>query len=320
MRLEAVDRVSSPAEPRASEPAAKAGTLDRVPPSSAATPRNELGQFLRARRTQLTPQRAGVAAGIGLRRTPGLRREEVALLAGMSADYYTRLEQGKETRPSPVVIDALARALQLTEAEQEHLRTIAAAAARIALEPQDEPSRTVSAGVLQLLERLRPLPAYVLSRTSDILASNPSGTNLFPGSGNWPPEQRNVARYLFLDPAARTLLPDWEDQARTCVSGLRALAGTDADAPGLARLVDDLILTSSDFAHLWERYEVKSHTPETKTFNHPTVGTLTLGFQAMTLEGTPGHRLSVYYATPGTPDHDALIRLDADDTQPARPN
>jgi transcriptional regulator with XRE-family HTH domain len=278
---------------------------------------NELGEFLRARRTQITPAEAGLTPGPGLRRTPGLRREEAATLARVSNDYYTRLERGKETRPSPAVIDALARALRLTGDEHEHLRTLAAHAHRRAPEPPAAPSRTVSAGVKLLLEALRPNPAYVLSRTGDVLAWNPSGLHLFPGAEDWPLRQRNIARYLFLHPAARSLFPDWAQQTRTCVAGLRALAGTDPDAPDLAGLVGELVLKSPDFARLWERYEVKGHTHGAKTLRHPTVGTITLGFQAMTLDGTPGHRLSTYYATPGTPDHDALILLDMTAPQPA---
>jgi transcriptional regulator with XRE-family HTH domain len=271
---------------------------------------NELGEFLRARRTQITPSQAGLTPGPGVRRTPGLRREEAATLAGVSSDYYTRLERGKETRPSPAVVDALARALSLNDDEHEHLRNLTAHAHRRAPEPPAPPSRTVSAGVRVLLDALRPNPAYVLSRIGDVLAWNPGGLQLFPGADDWPPKQRNVARYLFLHPSSRTLFPNWEQQTRTCVAGLRALAGTDPDAPDLAGLVGELVLKSPDFARLWERYEVKGHTHGTKTLHHPVVGTITLGFQAMTLDGTPGHRLSTYYATPGTPDHDALVLLD----------
>jgi transcriptional regulator with XRE-family HTH domain len=270
----------------------------------------ELGNFLRARRTQITPQQAGLTPGPGPRRTPGLRREELATLAGVSIDYYTRLERGKETRPSLAIIDALARALSLAIDEHEHLRALAARAARHAPELPEAPSRTVRPGIKLLLESLRPNPAYVLSRAGDLLAWNPGGLNLFPGLDSWPANQRNVARYLFLHPAAHDLHSNWDQQIRSCVAGLRALAGTDPDAPDLAHLIGELLLKSPDFARLWERYDVKGHTHGTKTFRHPQVGTLTLGFQAMSLEGTPGQRLSTYYAQPGTADYDAMVLLD----------
>ena len=228
----------------------------------------------------------------------------------MSIDYYTRLERGKETRPSPAVVDALARALRLAGDEHEHLRDLAARAARHAPEPPTAPARTVRPGIKLLLESLRPNPAYVLGRTGDMLAHNPGGLQLFPGLDSWPVQQRNTARYLFLHPAARELYPDWDQQIRSCVARLRALAGTDPDAPDLAHLVGELLLKSPDFARLWERYDVRGHTHGKKTFRHPQIGTVTLGFQAMSLEGTPGQRLSTYYAEPGTPDYDASVLLE----------
>ncbi|MGW2518554.1 helix-turn-helix transcriptional regulator [Streptomyces sp. NPDC001617] len=289
----------------------------------------ELGRYLRARRAQVTPAEAGLSPGAGLRRTPGLRREELATLAGVSIDYYARLERGKETRPSPSVVDALARVLLLTEDEHEHLRNLAVRAARTAPEPPVAPSRTVRPAVTLLLESLRPGPAYVASRTNDLLAWNPAGLALFAGIEDWPVKQRNLARYAFLHPAARELFDDWEHTLRGCVARLRALAGTDPDAPDLAALVGELLLKSPDFARLWERYEVKAHAFGRKTYHHPDVGTFTLGYQGMQLEGTPGHRLVTYHAEPGTPAHDALVLLDltahkpaARDTQPpqgARP-
>ncbi|GAA0401700.1 helix-turn-helix transcriptional regulator [Microbispora corallina] len=272
--------------------------------------RNDLAGFLRARRTQLTPERVGLPAGPGLRRTPGLRREELATLAGVSIDYYTRLERGKETHPSPAVVDSLARALRLEGDEHEHLRRLAARAARNASEPPTAPSRAVRPGVALLLENLRPSPAYVLSRTLDVLAANSGGLHLYAGMEGWPVKQRNLARYYFLHPAARGLFPDWDTRIRSCVARLRALAGTDPDAPDLAQLVGELLLKSADFAKLWERYDVRAHRPGTKHFVHPEVGDLTLGYQSMQLDGTPGHRLVVYYADVASPDHDAMVLLD----------
>ncbi|WP_328498233.1 helix-turn-helix transcriptional regulator [Streptomyces sp. NBC_00414] len=279
----------------------------------------ELGRFLRARRTQTSPRSAGLTPGPGVRRTPGLRREELATLAGVSIDYYTRMERGKETRPSPAVVDALARALQLDDAEHEHLRDLAVHAARRTSRPAPAPSRTVRPQLRLLLETVRPSPAYVVSRSMDVLAHNPGGLALYAGIEEWPSTRRNLGRYLFLHPAAREVLPDWDNQIRHCVARLRALAGTDPDAPDLTQLVGELLLKSPAFAGLWERYDVTGRKVTTKTFQHPQVGRITLAFQGMALEGTPGHRLGVYTAEPGTPDHDAMLLLDmtATRTEPA---
>ncbi|MBQ0850972.1 helix-turn-helix domain-containing protein [Streptomyces sp. BH-SS-21] len=270
----------------------------------------ELGRFLHARRNQTRPEQVGLTAGTGLRRTPGLRREELATLAGISIDYYVRLERGKETRPSPAVLDALARALRLDDAEHQHLRELAALAARYAAEPAPPPGRTVRPHLKLILETMRPDPAYVISRSMDLLAWNPGGLALYAGLDDWPATQRNLARYLFLHPTARTLFPDWDHQVRGCVARLRALAGTDPDASDLTGLVGELLVKSSDFAKLWERYEVAGRKKIHKTFHHPQVGVLTLSAQSMHLEDTPGQRLSVYAADPGTPDHDAMLLLD----------
>jgi MmyB-like transcription regulator ligand binding domain len=157
----------------------------------------------------------------------------------------------------------------------------------------------------------------VVSRTLDLLAANPGGLALYAGIEDWPVKQRNLARYVFLHPAARDLFEDWGNQVRGCVARLRALAGTDPDAPDLTQLVGELLLKSPDFARLWERYEVKGHRQGRKTFHHPEVGTLTLGYQSMQLEGTPGQRMNAYYAQPATPDHDAMILLDLAAHEPA---
>jgi hypothetical protein len=201
----------------------------------------------------VTPEEAGLTAGAGTRRTPGLRREEPATLAGIGIDdYYVRLERAKETRPGP---------------------------------------------------------AHVVSPTSDLLATNPAGLRLLTGIEDWPARQRNIARYVFLHPASRGLFHDWGNQVRGCVARLRALAGTHPDSPDLARPAGELLLKSPEFARLWEAYDVKGSTHGRKTFHHPEVGDLTLGYQSMEPEGTPGHRLVAYYAEPGTPDHDAIVLL-----------
>ncbi len=165
-------------------------------------------------------------------------------------------------------------------------------------------------GVKLLLESMRPNPAHVVGRTGDVLAWNPGGLRLFAGLADWPVKQRNISRYVFLHPGARDLFDDWHNQVRGCVNRLRALAGTDPDAPDLTQLVGELLLKSPEFAHLWERYDVKGHSYGRKTFHHPDVGDLTLGYQSMVLDGTPGHRLIAYHAEPGTGEYDAMVLLD----------
>jgi hypothetical protein len=170
----------------------------------------------------------------------------------------------------------------------------------------------VSPKVKLLLENLRPSPAYITNRTLDLLACNPGALALYAGIEDWPVKQRNLARFLFLHPAARDLYTDWDTQVRGCVARLRALAGTDPDDPDLAGLIGELLLKSPDFAKVWDRYDVAraSHAQKPKTFHHPQVGEITLAFQGMQLEGTLGHRLGIYVAEPGTPDHDAMLLLD----------
>lgn len=271
----------------------------------------ELGAFLRARRARINPGDVGLPVGTTTRRTPGLRREEVATLAGISIDYYIRLEQGKETNPSPSVVDSLARTLKLGPDEHDHLRLLAWRSSHSAGEarPTSRPD-AVRPGIEVLLEGLRPLPAQVSTRTGDMLAWNPSGLRLLAGMEKYPRGQRNGVRFLFLDPAARVLFPDWADQLVASVAYLRALAGQLPDSAELAQLVGELLVKSPEFARLWERYDIGTHTHGSKRFTHPEVGQITLRYQTMQLDGTDGHSLVVFLAEPGTPDHDALILLD----------
>ena len=274
-----------------------------------ATP--ELGRFLRARRGAVTPAELGLPAGERPRRTPGLRREELAALAGVSIDYYIRLERGKETRPSPSVLDALARALRLDAEETSYLRDLAQRAARgAAAEPRPAPSRTVRPTLLRMLEAVRPSPAYVIGRTNDMLAANPSGLTLMPGMADWPAKQRNTIRYTFLHPYARELWPDWETKARACVAHLRAVVGTAPDTPELVALVGELVVKSPDFSSMWERYDVRKVGYGQKTFIHPEVGTITLSHEVLEIVRTQDLRMVVYSAEPDTPDHDAIVLLD----------
>jgi transcriptional regulator with XRE-family HTH domain len=270
----------------------------------------EFGKFLRARRGDVRPEDVGLPAGTGTRRTPGLRREELAALAGVSIDYYVRLERGKETHPSPSVVEALASALRLDQEETGFLQELAARAGRRASEPRPLPSRRVRPTARQLLETLRPNPAYVVSRTNDVLAANPGGLRLLYGIADWPERQRNTIRYVFLHSAARELWVDWERKAKGAVAQLRAIAGTEPDAPDLAALVGELIVKSADFNRLWERYEVHTIGEGEKTLRHPEVGTMTLSHEGLSLGRAHGQRLVVYMASPGSPDHDKLALLD----------
>ncbi|MFB7630894.1 helix-turn-helix domain-containing protein [Streptomyces sp. NPDC056149] len=272
----------------------------------------ELGRFLRARRGLIRPRDVGLPAGTGIRRTPGLRREELATLAGVSVDYYTRLERGRETRPSPAVIAALGQALRLSPEALHRLHELAALAAGQAPPPPADPggSRTVRASVRALLETLRPHPACVVGRTNDLLAANRPGLRLFPGITDWPPERRNLTRYLFLHPMSRRLYPDWEEMAGHSAAHLRAMAGADPDMPELAQLVGELVVKSPEFARRWERYEVRLRGGGQKHFHHPEVGTMCLSFEVMEIFRTDGQRLVTYQAPAGTPDHDAMVLLD----------
>jgi transcriptional regulator with XRE-family HTH domain len=270
----------------------------------------ELGRFLQARRRRVSVQEAGLPEVRGLRRTPGLRREELATLAGISVDYYARLERGAETHPSPSVVGALARVLRLDDAEHRHLRELALGGELPLVAPV--PDRSVPEGVYLLLESMRPHPVYVVGRAFDLLAANPGGLRLFAGLADWPALQRNLARYTVLHPAARVLFDDWGQAVRSVVGWLRGQLGVAPDAPDLALVVEELASKSPEFADVWERYDVAGNTNGRLLLHHPEVGELTLGFQGMTLNGTNGKFLVAFYAAPDTADHEAMVQLDRD--------
>jgi hypothetical protein len=199
--------------------------------------------------------------------------------------------------------------LGLDEEERAHLRALADHSAGRNPRHAGPPSRSVRPGVRQLLETVRPYPAYLLSRTNDVLAANPEALDLFAGLAEWPERKRNTIRYLFLHPAARTLFVSWERAARGSLAKLRAVAAADPTAPDLTELVAELSVKSADFAEMWRRYDVGTHTGQEKAFRHPRVGLLTLSYEVLTPARTDGQRLVVYQAVPGTPDHDALLLL-----------
>jgi transcriptional regulator with XRE-family HTH domain len=268
---------------------------------------NELGAFLRARRARVRAADVGLPPGTGPRRTSGLRREEVAALAGLSIDYYIRLEQGKESNPSGPILDGLARALRLNDEEHAHLYALANHAAGRTARAVSRVSRVVGPGVRQLLETVRPCPAYVLTRTSDLLAANPEALILFAGLAEWPAERRNTIRYTFFHPAARQLFADWEHVAETIAAHLRSLEASYPDDPDVPALIAELVNGSTQFARLWQRHDVRERRGEAKPFRHPQVGEFALTYEVLHL--ADGQRMTVYQAEPGTRDHDAVILL-----------
>jgi transcriptional regulator with XRE-family HTH domain len=264
-----------------------------------------LGEFLQARRAQLSPEAAGVTA-YGRRRVPGLRREELAQLAGVSVDYYVRLEQGRAHHPSAEVLDAIASALQLEEVERSHLHEIAGPAQprrrRVA------PER-VRPGVQQLLDQFDTVPAFVLGRRMDMLAWNRLASALFGDPARLPAEQRNIARMTFLDPACRALYVDWERVARETVGYLRHCAGRYPDDPALAELIGELSVKSEQFARWWAGHLVRDKTNGTKRMVHPAVGELTLNYETLMVAGESDQALIAYTAEPGSESATALRLL-----------
>ncbi|MEU5209974.1 helix-turn-helix transcriptional regulator [Streptomyces sp. NPDC020742] len=273
--------------------------------------RTELGNFLRSRRDRLAPHEAGLPPAAGRRRTAGLRREEVAILAGVSPEYYRRLEQGKQQRPGPAVLEAIARVLRLTDDERRHLAELSSGRASVpsAGTRWSRASRTVRDEVRRMLDLTHPHPACVLSRSSDVLAANPAASRLFPGIEEWPEEQRNTARYAFVHPTARKLYVHWDDVAHGIVAHLRAAAVVYPGAPDIRELVEELTDRCDEFAALWQRHDVRARTNGRKVYQHPTAGRMTLTYEAFDVARSDGQRLVVYQAPPGTADHEALLRL-----------
>jgi transcriptional regulator with XRE-family HTH domain len=263
---------------------------------------NRIGQFLRARRERVRPEDVGLP-DFGRRRVPGLRREELATLAGVSADYYVRLEQGRERHPSEQVIDALARALQLDDDATAHLHELARPAPR--RRSAAKRAERIRPELLRLMQAWPHTPAMVTSRHLDVLAANSLATALHGAYVRGD----NLVRSLFLDPAARERYPDWDEVARDTVAALRAAVGPDLDDPHLTDLVGELSLKSDRFRLLWARHDVREKTHGTKRFVHPQVGELTLRYETFAVAGSSGQVLSVYHADPGSQTEQALALL-----------
>jgi transcriptional regulator with XRE-family HTH domain len=268
---------------------------------------NELRDFLVSRRARITPDRAGLPAYGGNRRVAGLRREEVALLAGVSIDYYVRLERGRAAGVSESVLENIARALQLDEAERAHLFDLARACAPASPRaPRRPPAQAVRPSVRRILDSMTTTPAYVRNARLDILAANALGEALFAPVFSSAARPANNARFMFLDPAARDFYQDWERQAKDVVALLRTEAGRSPHDTTLSNLIGELSTRSEHFRTWWAAHNVRFHRTGVKRFHHPAVGDLTLTYEALDLAADEGLRVSAYTAEPGTPSDDAL--------------
>jgi transcriptional regulator with XRE-family HTH domain len=263
---------------------------------------NVLGEYLRARRELVTPEQAGIP-DFGVRRVPGLRREEVAMLAGISADYYLRLERGRDRNPSVQVLESLARVLQLDDDHFAHLLTLVTDVPRQRRRRRSR-TETPPASALKLLDSLVQ-PAFIEGRYFDILASNDLARALSPGLA----VGGNQLRDMFLDPAEQALHPDWQAVTECFIATLRQAVGTDIEDPRFIELTGELSLASPHFRRLWARHEVRGQKGTPIRINHPQVGEMTLNRERLGISGTEGLMLVVYHPEAGSGDADKLALL-----------
>ncbi|MFB7665461.1 helix-turn-helix transcriptional regulator [Kitasatospora sp. NPDC056138] len=275
-----------------------------------------LGDYLRTRRALVSPAEVGLPP-TGRRRVPGLRREEVAELVGLSTDYYVRLEQGRADRPSDEVLDALGRALRLGSAERAHLydlarpprRSATTAAAAAAGATGGGRGESVRSGLRRVVEAIPTTPAVIMNDRNDVLAWNRLAAALMADFPSLPPRERNMARRIFLDPHAPEVHQDWDEAARTTVGMLRMAAGRRPHDPELVRLVGELSLGSPAFRKLWASHHVHEKTQGPKRFRHPAVGDVTLHYETFRAPGAAHLLLVIYTAPPGSPAEEALNLL-----------
>ncbi|MEU9291601.1 helix-turn-helix transcriptional regulator [Streptomyces sp. NPDC048275] len=275
--------------------------------SSGSGDNKELSDFLRSRRARVTPEQVGVTPGAS-RRVPGLRREEVALLAGLSADYYIRLERGRVANASEAVLEAVARALRLDDVERAHLFNLARPQSVARASRPAVPWR-VRPGAYALLEVLRDAPAMILDGRMDVLALNRMACAIYADFDAVPARERNLARFIFLDPAARELFIDWDMAARMVVTGLHLYAGRHPNDPQLTELTDQLSAVDEDFRRWWAAHDVEEFSHGTRRYRHPLLGEVTMNYEALIFPGDPDQWLLVSTAPPGSPSSEALRTL-----------
>ncbi|MEW1861075.1 helix-turn-helix transcriptional regulator [Streptomyces sp. NPDC088194] len=273
----------------------------------------QLADFLQARRGQLQPEDVGLRTYGERRRVPGLRREELAMLAGISAPYYARLEQGQSHNASPEVLDALAGALRLDASERAHLHALARAPRKSRAATRPRPER-VSGATRALLAAIADTPAIVIGRRSDVLAWNAQGHALFaghldPAAPDDPRQRPNMARLVFLDAHIRDLYADWPAKAKAVVGNLRLAAGRHPDDPLLAALIGELTVHSAEFATMWADHRIVACDVADYAMRHPLVGTLTVTQQTLQSPQGEGPALVVATAAPGSPSATALTLL-----------
>jgi hypothetical protein len=274
--------------------------------------RAEVREFLTSRRAKITPEQAGLPSG-NRRRVPGLRRSEVAALADVSVEYYAKLERGNLAGASPAVLEAVARALRLDDAERAHLLHLAQAAdgSDALARPRRRTTRpwTAHRSLQWVLDAFTAGPAFVRNGRMDLLAANQLARafydDVYATAGN----QANLARFQFLDPASRRFYPDWEQAADIAVAILRTEAGRNPHDKDLHDLVGELSTRSDDFRTRWGAHDVRHHGTGTKRFHHHTVGDLTLAYEGLDMAAEPGLTLTVYAAEPGSPSEEGLRLL-----------
>jgi transcriptional regulator with XRE-family HTH domain len=271
--------------------------------------RSEVREFLVSRRAKITPQQAGLPDYGGKRRVPGLRREEVALLAGVSIDYYVRMERGNLNGVSETVLEALARALQLDEAELAHLFDLARAASAPARPRRRGPQQRVRPSVQRVLDAMTGAAAYVRNGRLDVLAANRLGVALYAPALDGRELPVNLARFMFLDPRASDFYVDWDKIAGDVVAILRGEAGRDPYDRNLSDLVGELSTRSEAFRSRWAAHNVRLHRTGRKRFRHPVVGEVELTFESLALAADTGLTISTYTAEPGSPSQEALTFL-----------